>query len=141
MSLVDSPNLEYYEDGKPPEEEPPFFQKHRTRIVLVALLIAAIGLALFSFSARREAVRSGSGVITGQLLDAEGQPLPGVEVYVDQSYQSAVSDASGYFEITAVPVGPQWIIFGVTPDPPTFVSVDVPSRAAVDLGPLTASGR
>ena len=141
MGMVDSPDLEYYEDGKPPDEEPPFFQKHRSRIVLVVLLVAAIGLALFSFSSRHEAVRSGTGVISGQLLDPAGQPLPGIEVYVDRSYQSAVSDTGGYFEITAVPVGPQWIVFGVTPEPPTFVSVDVPANAAVDLGSITASDR
>jgi iron complex outermembrane recepter protein len=58
-------------------------------------------LLLFFFSAGE--VFAQTGKITGQVKDANGQPLSGASVQIQESGDGAATDANGYFSLTASP--------------------------------------
>src|SRR5689334_4769076 len=66
-----------------------------------AYLRNAFLLLLFFFSAGE--VFAQTGKITGQVKDANGQPLNGASVQVQESGNGVATDANGYYSLTASP--------------------------------------
>jgi hypothetical protein len=136
MSLTDSPDLTYYEEGKPPEQEPSFLKQHWTKVV-----IGVLGVVLLVMLGTRMVSGSGSaqrtGDVAGQVVDMSGRPVQGVQVYVDGGQVETNTDTNGQFALEAVPAGSQYLVIGVTPEPPQFIAVEVPADGQADLGQLT----
>ena len=65
---------------------------------LIKNLLILITLASFSFTAT-------DGTIRGQVLDANGEPLPGVQVYIESLGQRVNTDLDGNYIILNVQVG------------------------------------
>src|SRR5215510_11993339 len=64
-------------------------------------------LTLFTAGAAAQAQQVGR--IAGRVTAAEGQYLPGIQIFVVGSTRGAVSDSAGRFTITDVPVGQQTV--------------------------------
>src|SRR5262245_7076358 len=64
-------------------------------------------LTLFTVGAAAQAQQVGR--ITGRVMAAEGQYLPGIQIIVVGSTRGAVSDSAGRFTINDVPVGQQTV--------------------------------
>ena len=137
MSLTDSPELEYYEEGKPPEKEPSFLRKYWLRIVLALGLVAVAIVALIGIIAQIE-ISKGTGSITGQVVDPSGLPLPGVEVFVSGSNEWALTDTEGRFTLEAAPVGEQTLVVVQTSVAESY-SVAVPLGGTLDVGQIIFS--
>jgi hypothetical protein len=67
-------------------------------------LISAVLLAGSSFSARLLSAQN-TGTITGRTLDAVGQPMVGVQVYLVGRGLGTLSGANGRYAIVNVPAG------------------------------------
>ena len=65
---------------------------------LIKNLLIFITLASFSFTAT-------DGTIRGQILDAKGEPLPGVQVYIPDTGWGANTDLDGNYIILNIQVG------------------------------------
>jgi hypothetical protein len=141
MSLTDSPDLEYYEDGKPPEQEPPFLQQHWAKFV-----IGALGIALLTMLAARVVSPGGglshaTGAVAGQVVDGFGRPLDGIQVYVDGAGTETNTGPDGRFRLASIPAGSQYLVIGVTPEPPQFIPVEVPANGQAEVGQLTVGNK
>jgi len=69
------------------------------RFVVTSIMVSAYVGMLFS-----------QAVVKGRITDAEGLPLIGANVYIDNSFKGAVSDPDGYYEITQLREGEYLII-------------------------------
>lgn len=49
--------------------------------------------------------------ITGNISDQNNNPLPGVEVYIEQLHIGTTTDEKGYFQLSKIPSGTSYIIF------------------------------
>ncbi|MEJ2147906.1 MAG: carboxypeptidase regulatory-like domain-containing protein [Chloroflexota bacterium] len=141
MSLTDSPELAYYEDGKPPEQEPPFWQKHWTKVLIGLLGIAMLVLLVVRIVPTGGGQTHGSGAVAGQVVDAFGRPLDGIQVYVDGAGTETTTGSDGRFTLESVPAGSQYLVVGVTPEPPQFIPVEVPVNGKAEVGQLTVGGQ
>jgi hypothetical protein len=76
---------------------------------LQALSVVGIGAAAVAVSAPATAQDYTRGVLSGTVVDEAGQPIPGAEVRVTSNEQgfsnTDVTDASGSFQVTALPTG------------------------------------
>ena len=55
--------------------------------------------------------RLAGGAITGRVVDAKGEGVPGVTVIVDGTKLGASSDVTGVYTIANVPAGPHTLVF------------------------------
>ncbi len=105
MTFESSPSLDQYKDGIP-EKLPS--QRRRKRAlwgVILVLLIVAFALGVKVFLQSDTAARlSGTGAITGVVIDENGHPVA-AEIYVLGTSIRGQADANGVFTIEGVPAG------------------------------------
>ncbi len=68
----------------------------RSLLTLIILLVLGLG-STFS--------QSSNGRITGLVKSEQGEPLPGVQVFVDGTTLGTITDLDGFYSIIAVPAG------------------------------------
>ena len=51
-----------------------------------------------------------TGKLTGQVVDASGEPLPGVNGVIDGTRRGAMTDADGYYLILSVDPGTVYLV-------------------------------
>lgn len=107
--------------------------------------------AAFPFSAMGAAVVAG-GTISGRVVDARGEGIPGVTVIVDGTTLGASSDVTGAYSIANVPAGPHTLVFSsiglnavrvavtVQEGQPTRVPATALSENATQLGEAVVVG-
>lgn len=132
MSMTDSPDLEYYPDGKPPTPEKRSIRP--TTIIIALLAVAVVGLLAFNFLPEAGFGGGQSGSISGQVVTPSGTPIPDVILYVEGALDTAVTGADGRFTLPSVPAGAGTLVLGVTPDPPQFRDITVSPQQNTDLG-------
>ena len=69
------------------------------------MLRSACWLLLFVAVALPVAAQPTTAVLTGTVTDADGQPLPGANVFITQSQRGTISNAEGQFRLANVPLG------------------------------------
>ncbi len=139
MSLIDSPDLEDFEDGLPPEEKPSLIRLNWMRILIVTLGIIVAGVGLVSVLINADFL-GGHGGIQGQVIDRHGNPVSGAEIHVSEFDGWGESDAQGFFLVKEIPAGDQIVVVVVTPMPdtaPEVVDVEILRGETIDLGVIT----
>ncbi|MDB5236096.1 MAG: hypothetical protein JWR44_3089, partial [Hymenobacter sp.] len=101
----------------PPLRTPHFFRRSVLASVLGGLVISPA----FAHSAAvvaRPATAAGAcletfadGTVTGRVVDARGEGIPGVTVIVEGTNLGASTDATGAFSIANVPAGPHTLVY------------------------------
>jgi hypothetical protein len=136
MSLSDSP--QFGDELESPQDSPPPVKRSRTRIVMIvlaaAVLIGAGALLLTNINIGSQT--TGTATVQGQIVSAEGDPVPDVYVSIEGLTTMVVTDESGAFSISSAPQGRLVLVIGVTPEPPQFIDIEVQGDAA-DLGAIT----
>ena len=66
---------------------------------------ALLGVSLLLCNGTAARAQRGSGIITGTVMDVQGQMLQGARVQIDPGDQTALSDRTGQFTITGVAAG------------------------------------
>lgn len=100
----------------------------KIKILMVTLVI----LAGFDFGFGQE-----FGSIHGVVRDISGQPLPRVQIQIQNTTLGTISDENGGFEITSVPSGTYTIVIGhIGYEPITLTQVDVESGRTTNLSPI-----
>jgi TonB-dependent receptor len=97
----------------------------RTRIGSVFLLL--VGVVALSGAVGAQ----GSGTVTGQVLDAVGNPVIGVEVAVDGTNLTAATGGRGMYRMVAVPAGSQSLVFSYIGYEPLTFEVEVAAGETV----------
>lgn len=137
MSLVDSPEAEYYQEGRPPEQEPSFIEKYWARIVIATLAFCVVGgLVIVSLPDSPANPTNASGIVSGQFVNEAGTPVPDIYVYVEGSAFSTTTDQTGVFTIEEVRPGSTYLVAGETPNPPEFIPLDVEGNVPTDAGTI-----
>ena len=78
-----------------------------TRYPTIALVILALGLAVFQLLPRAAAApAAGTGGLSGQVVNQSLTPIP-AEVYILQTENVTTADPAGAFTLNGVPEGPQ----------------------------------
>lgn len=109
MNFEQSPSLKDFKNGL--QEDLPLKKRLSLpqRVILV-LLVTVIGLSVVVFvrSDNQQLVR-GVGSVRGTVVDEQGQPFQ-AEIYVLGTEILSKTDSNGYFEISSVPAGKQYLI-------------------------------
>ncbi len=110
MQLEQSPGFDQYKDGLP--EPPPDAEakRKRFRLLLLALLLVVLTLSALNFlGSKSMSILSGTGAVTGVVVDRDGQPFQG-QIFILGTELSAAVDANGRFFLDNVPAGAQILI-------------------------------
>lgn len=110
MEIDETTSFDEFQGKKPIKKSDPAKQR-KFRIILIALTII-VGLMAFTTLFKQTnalAVIKGTGVITGTVVDENGQPFQG-DIFILGTDLSAKTDENGYFEISGVPAGKQNLI-------------------------------
>lgn len=67
-------------------------------------------ILMILFNANIIRAQSGSGTLTGKIINNDGEPLPGANVYMEGSAIGAATDIEGNYRIKNIPSGKQKII-------------------------------
>ena len=95
----------------------PSYRLSNWAIVFLVLALAALPGALQA--------QSSSGVVAGQVLDLEGNPLSGTEITVVGTTLATASGEEGFYRIVAVPAGAQTLEFNYLGYGKSTVEVEV----------------
>lgn len=146
MSLTNSPKFEDEFNNAPLEqptshdggsnEEPPSPSRRRAPVVIAVLVMLILASGLLLVNRGGSSTPTGTSTIRGQVVDAQGAGVTNARVYVEGMTSLVTTDASGSFTITNAPAGQVWIVVGVTPEAPKFVSVAVAADATKDVGQI-----
>ena len=134
MPLEDSPNLDQFSQGLPPElpADAPAKNK-RLRGMIFGLLVLVLVLGSVRLVQSRELTALlGSGVVTGQVVDGYGQPVQ-AEVFVLPGGARAQSGVDGRFEVLRVPAGEHTLLVGYQGSGFEY-PLQVPAGGSVDVG-------
>jgi hypothetical protein len=137
MTIVDSPNIEYSPDGKPPERGR--IRKIVVRVALVVLLVAALAINLSVWNQYNvpAQIANADGAVQGQVLLAAGDPLADAEVFVAAApLIIARTDSQGNFLLQNVPAGKHVLIVGYNSRGEDF-AVTVFNGETTNIGPVT----
>lgn len=109
MNFEQSPSLKDFKHGLQ-EDQPPKKRLSLPQLVILVLLVSVIGLSVVVFirSDNQQLVR-GVGSIRGSVVNEQGQPFQ-AEIYILGSEILSKADSNGYFEISGVPAGKQYLI-------------------------------
>ena len=105
MKREDSPALDNFTTPQPAPEKP-----RRTRlaiIILTVLILILVVIGLFKNGAVSQL--TGTGKITGTVLDNRGQPAAAMVMIYGRPEEKSL-DAKGYFELDNVPAGNQVLV-------------------------------
>jgi TonB-linked SusC/RagA family outer membrane protein len=80
-----------------------------------------------------------AGTLTGRVVDARGEGIPGVTVVVAGTTLGASTDATGTYTIANVPAGPQTLVYSSVGMSTTRVSVTVLDGQTTPVPPTTLS--
>ena len=135
MPFERSPSLKDFAQGMPPKLPDSAWKQRRIRLAIVVLSLVLGGLILLNVTRSRVIERiSGSGTVTGLVLDARGQPAV-AEILIERTALVTQSDPSGRFTLPGVPVGQQLLVVAHT-----GVGVEYPivavAGASVDVGTM-----
>ena len=133
MGFEDSPSLDLYKEGLPSELPDPSKQRKRMQIWIGALAGLVLILGVINLlQSDKGGLLTGTGTLTGTIVDNEGQPVQ-AEVFVVRSDVEAQTDRAGRFEIKGVPEGDQTVVVAYM-----FAGQEFPVRVkageAVDMG-------
>jgi hypothetical protein len=133
MKLDDSPSLEDYTDGIPPESTGKSEGKGPIAIILWSLVILIVILLGVNF-AQGNAIGQfiGAGTLSGQAINESGQPIK-VDVLVFGTKVIEQSDKTGFFKISGIPSGQQSIIVAYG-DIATEIIVMINAGQTTDMG-------
>ena len=95
----------------PPLLPPRFFRKSVLASVLGGLVISTAVAHSVSPTEPLAAHVVAGGTVTGRVVDAKGEGIPGVTVIVEGTTLGASTDASGTYSIANVPAGSHTLIF------------------------------
>lgn len=73
----------------------------RTIVRTLLMLFAFVCITLTSYSQNLTTTRSGAALVSGRILDENGEPLIGVSILNETNKKAAVSDLDGRFSIEA----------------------------------------
>jgi hypothetical protein len=104
-------------------------------IVFLTVAVVVAGLLLV-MSRQDEGADSGSAIIKGKLVDETGVAIPNAVVYIEGMISNTTSDEQGEFSIANAPAGQQYLVVGVTPEPPEFIALTLISHETRDLGSI-----
>ncbi|MBF9222651.1 SusC/RagA family TonB-linked outer membrane protein [Hymenobacter ruricola] len=122
----------------PPPFAPQFLRKLGLIPVLGALTLGATSAPMAARAARPAAVaRLAGGTLTGRVVDAKGEGVPGVTVIVEGTKQGVSTDVTGAYTLANVPAGPHTLVFSFIGLNPARVTVNVAEGQATEV-PVTA---
>ncbi|MEO1631747.1 MAG: carboxypeptidase-like regulatory domain-containing protein, partial [Bacteroidota bacterium] len=98
-----------------------------SRFLLLLLSVLLVGV-LFTPDSMAQ-----TGRIIGQVVDAEGTPLPGANVRIDNSTLGAASDLDGNFAVRGVPAGARTLLVTLVGYQRAEREVDVPAGGEVEV--------
>jgi len=105
MSLSNSPSLDDYSDGIPPDKPPKNIILIFVRISLTSLILIVITLSVLNLRKNGPVAQVfPNGSITGTVFDTGGTPLAG-EVFIIGSSEETLIQPDGSFKIEGVPAG------------------------------------
>lgn len=109
MNFEQTPSLKDFKHGLQ-EDLPPKKRLSLPQLVILVLLVTVIGLSVIVF-VRSDSLQLARGVgsIRGIVVDERGQPFQ-AEIYILGSEIFSRADSNGYFEISGVPAGKQYLI-------------------------------
>lgn len=110
MGLENSPSLKEFEHGLPPRL-PDSSRGHRRARALIAVLSVCLAVLVVVnlFSHQMMVFSSGSGTITGMVLDDQGRPAV-AEIIIERTDLLTRSDTSGRFAVERVPAGEHLLV-------------------------------
>jgi hypothetical protein len=135
MGFENSPSLDLYKEGLPPELPDP--DRRRKVIWLVISVLIAAGLGLSFLKLKNDGVLArlaGTGTVSGYVLDDHGDPI-GAEVFIFRANVEGRCSDLGYFELSGVPVGEQILIITYR-NVGREIAVNVIEAQTVDMGTL-----
>ncbi len=110
MQLEQSPGFDQYKDGLPEPPPDPAAQRKRFRLLLLALLLVVLILSALNFlGSKSMSILTGSGAVTGVVVDQDGRPFQ-CQVVILGTELSAATDSNGRFLLDRVPAGAQILI-------------------------------
>lgn len=109
MNFEQSPSLKDFKHGLQ-EDQPPKKRLTLPQLVILVLLVIVIALTVVAFvrSDSQQLVR-GVGSVRGSVVDEQGQPFQ-AEIYILGTEIFSKADSNGYFEISGIPAGKQYLI-------------------------------
>jgi len=109
MNFEQSPSLKDFQHGLQ-EDLPPKKRLSLLQMVILVLLVTVFALTAVVFvrSDNQQLVR-GVGSVRGSVVDEQGQPFQ-AEIYILGTDILSKADSNGYFEISSVPAGKQYLI-------------------------------
>jgi hypothetical protein len=137
MPLEDSPTLDQYKDGMPPEPVDQSESRKRARIAIGVLTAIVVVIGAISFlHSDSAALLSGTGTVSGVVVDEENKTIQ-AEIYILGADIEAQTDANGHFQVRGVPAGQQTIVVAYQ-----FIGreypVEVTSGSTVNAGQIQA---
>lgn len=136
MPTENSPSIDQFAQGMPPEPAPIAPARRRTRII-IGLLAAAV-LVMFLITLLQStfgAQIAGKGGIRGVVLDENGIPMQGVIMLFGQDVQQA-TQPDGTFTLSNLPAGEQVVIVSSFMGEWREFPVTVIAGQVVDMGAL-----
>jgi hypothetical protein len=111
MQLDDSPSLDQFKNGMPEKTPNPNERVRKFRILLLvlALVVAFIGLSAFLKNTRAIENITATGLVRGRVVDQNGQPFHG-SIFILGTRLATQTDVDGNFVLKNVPAGEQKLI-------------------------------
>jgi hypothetical protein len=140
MSMVDSPDPDYLEKGGPSEKKAPWLLRYGWRLTLIILNVTLLGIVMLLII--QPDFLKANGGLTGQVVNADGSPLPNAVVFVTSAERWVPVDSQGRFAFEGIPAGQTLVLVVIQSDttsmsgPPWSQAVTVPVGQTADLGAL-----
>lgn len=124
MAFDSSPSLDEFKDGMPSNLPDQKKRRRNTWLIILILFITVIALGVINFlQSDTAALMSGSGSISGVVIDENGSPVA-AQIYVMGTHIRGAADESGTFSLDGIPAGERSIAIayeGFGFEVPTFI--------------------
>jgi hypothetical protein len=135
MGFEESPSLDLYKDGLPPELPDPGRRRKIFWLVIMVLIITGLVLSILKLKENGVLARlAGTGAVSGYVYDDTGEPIS-AEVFIFRTDVEGICSDLGYFELAGVPAGEQILIISYR-NVGREITVNVVEGQTVELGIL-----
>ena len=116
--------------------------KYSIRTLLLSFFVLIVGIGTGS----QTAIAGVTGTIAGRVIDQEtGKPLPGVNVYIPETYRGAATNKEGFYVMTNIPAGEYEVVASIIgyqkiTKTEVVVLTDLRTRLDFELKPSAIAG-